>query len=388
MKNLLQQHGAMVDRGFQIYNLDGELQNRIPLSTIEKYGAERLIFHRIDLHEALKVRATSTSYPGRPVEIRTSSRVTSCNCTTGVVHLADGTSIGGDLVIGADGIKSVLRASVLNHDVRAMKTGHSAYRMVLQSRKLEDHDIFRRVVGPREPYTTMVMGYDKRLIMGPARGGDIYSIVAMVPDETMHEKSDNSSWTTPGNLSLMLKTFDNFPAWTKVPLKLADEAGLWQLRDIDQLKTWYRGRCILIGDAAHAMLPTQGQGASQSIEDAEALGAFFTDLNNDAECTNQEIERRNSLVFEARYARASLIQGYSRQTARPATGSDSNRIKLNPAEFMDYNCSYDGAIKWLENQRQADVERKSALNECGTRSIETSALCCSSQCRSLAAVHI
>jgi len=44
------------------------------------------------------------------------------------------------------------------------------------------------------------------------------------------------------------------------------------------LKTWHRGRVILIGDAAHAMLPTQGQGASQSIEDSEALGAFFEEF--------------------------------------------------------------------------------------------------------------
>lgn len=47
----------------------------------------------------------------------------------------------------------------------------------------------------------------------------------------------------------------------------------------DPLKTWHRGRVILIGDAAHAMLPTQGQGASQAIEDAEALGAFFEGIS-------------------------------------------------------------------------------------------------------------
>lgn len=44
--------------------------------------------------------------------------------------------------------------------------------------------------------------------------------------------------------------------------------GLWQLRDLGPLETWVSGRCILIGDAAHAMLPTQGQGASQAVEDA------------------------------------------------------------------------------------------------------------------------
>lgn len=47
----------------------------------------------------------------------------------------------------------------------------------------------------------------------------------------------------------------------------------------DPLKAWHRGRVILIGDAAHAMLPTQGQGASQAIEDSEALGAFFEGIS-------------------------------------------------------------------------------------------------------------
>ena len=46
----------------------------------------------------------------------------------------------------------------------------------------------------------------------------------------------------------------------------------------DPLGKWHHGRAILIGDAAHAMLPTQGQGASQAIEDAEALGSFFRDI--------------------------------------------------------------------------------------------------------------
>jgi len=50
---------------------------------------------------------------------------------------------------------------------------------------------------------------------------------------------------------------------------------LWQLRDIEPLQTWVKGRTILIGDAAHAMLPLQGQGASQGFEDAEALQALF-----------------------------------------------------------------------------------------------------------------
>lgn len=101
------------------------------------------------------------------------------------------------------------------------------------------------------------------------------------------------------------------------------------------------------------MLPTQGQGASQSIEDAEALGAFFSDL--DGPPTVDEIAQRLSMVFEARHTRASLIQTYSRQQAKPGTEKGSTVVKLNPGEFNNYNCRYNGAVEWLTEQRKTAV---------------------------------
>lgn len=67
----------------------------------------------------------------------------------------------------------------------------------------------------------------------------------------------------------------------------------------DPLKTWHRGRVILIGDAAHAMLPTQGQGASQAIEDAEALGAFFEGISEppSADGLSEILEVSRSSLF-------------------------------------------------------------------------------------------
>lgn len=66
----------------------------------------------------------------------------------------------------------------------------------------------------------------------------------------------------------LLTSFEQFPDWCKRLFKHSPELGLWQLRDLDPLETWINSRTIIIGDASHAMLPTQGQGASQSIEDA------------------------------------------------------------------------------------------------------------------------
>lgn len=341
----------MVDEAFEIYNTVGEMQMRIPLATNDKYGAERMMYHRADLHSVMKNRATGENYPGRPATVRVSSRVVGCDCVEGMVKLASGETMQGDLIVGADGIKSTLRKAVLGEDIEAKRTGLSAYRMMVPTEKLRESD-FAEVIDPCRSCTTMVLGMDRRLIMGPARNGSIYGVVALVPDESMHESSNNTSWTTAGDRTKMLETFSTFPQWAQRPLQLAGEVGLWQLRDLDPLSTWYRGRVLLIGDAAHAMLPTQGQGASQAIEDAEAIGAFFAGFEKDNDPKSLgEVEKVNRAVFECRYERASTIQAYSRQAAKPAIDLEDKRVKMSPAEFMDYNCSYRGAKEWCQRKK-------------------------------------
>ncbi|GKT55903.1 zeaxanthin epoxidase [Colletotrichum tofieldiae] len=126
--------------------------------------------------------------------------------------------------------------------------------------------------------------------MGPARDGSIYSVVALVPDDKMQENAEEKSWTTKGDPQRLRDTFEVFPTWAKAVFKNCTEVGLWQLRDMDPLETWHRGRTIIIGDAAHPMLPTQGQGASQAIEDAEALGAIFEEIKDKP--TKADVESR------------------------------------------------------------------------------------------------
>jgi salicylate hydroxylase len=101
---------------------------------------------------------------------------------------------------------------------------------------------------------------------------------------------------------------------------------------------------ILIGDAAHAMLPTEGQGASQTSEGTEALGAFFENVMDYPllAVVNSTLME----VFNALYERANLIQQYSRQ-ARPATENGLKKVTLRPDEFMDYNCKYSGVMDWI-----------------------------------------
>ncbi|KAJ5668506.1 uncharacterized protein N7477_007076 [Penicillium maclennaniae] len=183
--------------------------------------------------------------------------------------------------------------------------------------------------------------------MGPGRQGDVYGVTALVPDERMNEDPNSGkSWVSEGSLEKMIEIFAEFPSWITNIFKHSADIGLWQLRDMDPLVTWYQGRVILIGDAAHPMLPTQGQGASQSIEDAEALGAFFEDVHQAPSLV--QLDNVFKQIFQSRYERVSLIQWGSRQAAKLGTVKGEKTVTMSPAESMDYNCTYRGAKQWVQ----------------------------------------
>jgi salicylate hydroxylase len=341
------------DKAFRMFNAEGKLVREIPLST-NMFGADRMMYHRQDLHAALREAATTTEhgFQGKPAAvIKTAADVVDCDPAEGHVKLKDGTTLEADLIIGADGIKSVIRKCVVGEERTAQPTGLSAYRMLIPAAKLPIKEIPEGILRMEDPAaTTMIVGKDKRVIMGPGRGGKLLGIVALVPDEPAPDAADDS-WTRPGSKQELLAAFADFPSWLRAIFDQAedDEIGLWQLRDIDPLPTWTKGRAVLIGDAAHAMLPTQGQGASQAVEDAEALQAFLAELGQ-GPVSKDQVERALGKVFKTRYERASLIQAYSREQARPGTAG--REVTLDPAEFMKFNCEYQGAIDWLGRQTE------------------------------------
>ncbi|KAI1866765.1 hypothetical protein JX265_001138 [Neoarthrinium moseri] len=342
----------MVDKAFRLFDVSGKLVNEVHLDT-SMFGADRILYHRQDLHSALLQAATSPKLPGPPAEVLTGKKISSCDPEAGLVRTEDGEEYVGDVVVGADGIHSVLRNSIVGEPRAAIPTGISAYRVLLPVEQLAGIDIPKHILDPSNPVTTMVVGHDRRVIMGPGRGGSVFGIVALVPDSLAQGESAADSWVAPGSVPALLEAYKDFPEWMLEIFRRAPDVALWQLRDIDPLPTWVRGRAILIGDAAHAMLPTQGQGASQSIEDAEALAAYLVDLP--AGASGGQVNEVLREIFDARYERASLIQKYSRQQARPGTDANSNEVKLNPGQFMKYNCAYEGAKKWAETVKGAET---------------------------------
>ncbi|KAF8860912.1 FAD/NAD(P)-binding domain-containing protein [Acephala macrosclerotiorum] len=275
ISSILEKKGATIDRGFRIYSPNGILRTTV-LFAKEMFGANRMLYHRVDLLEGLKDAATSPHFPGPPVEIRLSNHAISCDCKLGVVAVKDGSTVEGDLVVAADGIHSALRKDIIGQDQQPVPTGLSAYRIMMSSEFIED-----------------------------------------------------------------------IPEAIKDLLKAAPSLRLWQLRDIDQLKTWDKGRCNWRCSTCY--VAASRLGVSQSIEDAEALQTIFSNVEG---CpSKEEIERRLQEVFECRYERASLIQRFTRQQAKHASNIEGNRITMDATEFMEYNCRYEGARAWQAQQR-------------------------------------
>ncbi|KKY19251.1 putative zeaxanthin epoxidase [Diplodia seriata] len=197
----------IVDRGFRIYSTaaGGQLVGEIPLTKGKAdYGADRVIYHRRDLHALLLHAATATAAPtpARPHNtpaalIRLRARVMKCDAEAGsVTVLAGGDGDGGDgqgtaatttttltadLIVAADGIHSALRATVLRADdddegAVAVPTGLAAYRFTLPIARLRAAcPAFAARIDPAAPYTSMVVGDGdrqddvRRLVMGPCR---------------------------------------------------------------------------------------------------------------------------------------------------------------------------------------------------------------------------
>ena len=360
----LESKKPMVDQAFRIFNAEGEHQTTIPLIT-KQYGAQRMLYHRVDLHDALKSAAVSEQLPGPPAKILTSSKVVSCDCERASVTLDSGKELHGNILIGADGIHSQLRKFVVGEGHDPKQTGTSCYRVLLPTSQLKDIEVVSSTLTVNEAVTTMVLGKDRRVIMGPARGGEVFGLVILVPDEITAADVAAQSWTSSASRETLMDNISTLPSLIQEICRRApDDVALWQLRDIDPLSTWVKGRTILIGDAAHAMLPTQGQGASQTFEDAEALQAVLQDLQ--AGASADEIRRKLEEVFDIRYERASLIQKYSRQQGLKGAQGETGGVKLNPAQFMDYNSLYEGARAWQASQREKQLEtelQKLAIKE-------------------------
>lgn len=343
-------YGSVPCTGMKEYTKDGVKKLDFKFDVKKEFGLDWILCHRVDVQAELKELAIRPDGPGEPCKVHVNCRVASVETETGKVTLASGETFQADVVIGCDGIKSAVRTSVLagtSSQLVAKPSAHSAYRMLVPAEKIKA-DPELEAIGCIEGLV-VIDGGDRRIICYPCRGKSLVNFVCCLPDSELNEISEEK-WSARGDVAKLVKSFESFsPVYQKL-LSQGTEAGLWQLRDQDPLDRWTKDRCIIVGDAAHAMLPHQGQGASQALEDAEALGAILSRLpaNPSADEVRESLEH----VFRARFKRATRVQQVSRfaglgEMRKQGEAQEmEDKEYFNMMKFRNFNWDYHGVEKW------------------------------------------
>jgi salicylate hydroxylase len=115
------------------------------------------------------------------------------------------------------------------------------------------------------------MGDGKHFMTYPVRAGALLNYVGFVPTTN----ATTESWSAIGDRDEFAASFAGWDPRVVSLLQAVDTCFWWGLYDRKPLDTWSNGRLVLLGDAAHAMLPHLGQGANQAIEDGVALAVLL-----------------------------------------------------------------------------------------------------------------
>ncbi|MEI2557607.1 FAD-dependent urate hydroxylase HpxO [Acinetobacter pittii] len=206
------------------------------------------------------------------------------------VHFADGSSTQADLLIGADGTHSLTRSYVLGQQVQRRYAGYVNWNGLVDIS--ED-------LAPAQQWTTYV-GEGKRASLMPVADGKFYFFL----DVPLPAGLDNNR----DEYKKLLKQY--FVDWCQPVQQLIErldpqKTNRVEIHDIEPFTQFYKGRVVILGDAAHSTTPDIGQGGCQAMEDAIYL-ARSLQINTlgleDAlrRYQNKRNERANELVLRAR----------------------------------------------------------------------------------------
>jgi salicylate hydroxylase len=244
----------------------GEETSRIEMAEAAqtRYGAPQLTMHRADLMTALEQAMPSE-------QVRLGKRTQRITETPDGIDLtfADGSTQRVDVLIGADGIHSMVRTAIVGQE-HPVFTGVVAYRAVVPAERLHgvnNLNAFTKWWGPNP---------ETQIVTFPLnRGRDIFIFATTPQDSWRHE-----SWTTPGDVGELRASYADFHPEARALLDACDTVLKSALYVRDPLPAWSRGNMTLLGDACHPMMPFMAQGAGMAIEDGIVLARCLADAGD------------------------------------------------------------------------------------------------------------
>ena len=241
--------------------ISGERITAVPVGEAfrERYGYPYAVMHRSDLHAHLL--QSCRDHPSISLENNRSVVEITDRGDIARAVCADGSAYDAELLVGADGLHSKVRA-LLGDDTAPVCQEYVAFRGTVSTDRMPE------AAGP----DSMVgwAGPEMHLIQYPVRRGNLFNQVAVFRSPSYRPDSDD--WGTAAELEAKFSTMHKL---VRASLETIGKDRRWTMYDRPPLENWVNGRIVLIGDAAHPMLQYLAQGACQALEDVVCLAEML-----------------------------------------------------------------------------------------------------------------
>ena len=264
----------------------------------ETYGYPYWLIHRADYQRILFDKAVALG-----AEVTLSARVSSVDQEKPSVKTIDGREFEADVVVGADGIRSKIRACIFpDFSIKPTSTANCAFRATVPVEEMMADAQTAELM--TDVNANAWIGPDRHVMAYPIRQGAMYNLIMCHPGQ-----AKPGEWAVAGDVEEMKATYADFDPVIRKVISKVTSCLKWTLADLPPLKSWLSdsGRVVLIGDAAHAMVPFLAQGASMSIEDGACLAESLAEAK-----TADEVPELLRLFEHLRKPRCETIQLGSR----------------------------------------------------------------------------
>ncbi|KAJ7260306.1 hypothetical protein B0H12DRAFT_1231798 [Mycena haematopus] len=292
-------------RSMEMYHVGGARMDGDDLSEgWTKYPQGYFMIHRVDLHkEIMRLALDSDAITHPPAAIRLGAAIRSVNFDP--EHPSVTTPNGEEFKFDL----STVRKCMVGAEYDAPATQLAFYRWMIDLKKNPELSWIRDDRSTPGP-TMLIGGDDIFAIIGyPVREGDLINCSAAHADTRDQDAID---WNVETSRDTFLAAFADFSDKFKALVNAAHKPGVWQLRKLPPLPTWVKGNVALLGDAAHAMFPTYGQGFAVGLEDAGTMATLFPSGTKAS-----EIGSRLKAFEEIRKPRAEHVSQMSTDAYKP-----------------------------------------------------------------------
>ncbi|KAL4867784.1 hypothetical protein BDV12DRAFT_209604 [Aspergillus spectabilis] len=288
------------------------------------WQAEYYLVHRCDLHGAIKEQAL------KKAEVHTGCEIVEINISSErpSVTLDDGRVFEADLLIGADGLHSIIRKKIAPEAPDPTPADKSCFRWLLPAADIREFATTADIV-KRGALMEWAAAGIARLVMYPCSNNEVLNLVAFMPTELVGNLGEG--WEVSGNKGVLVNGFSDFcPAVREVVGRAGEDLKVWQLYDMEALPHYVTGHVALIGDAAHPFQPYLGQGGAMAIEDGISIGVLLP-----LGTSPSDIPDRLRIYETARRPRIELTLHYTALNARnEGEESTDNETAAEMAKMM------------------------------------------------------